>query len=155
MSIVEDEALLHILQRPYKGKSHHPCRDYNLAKSRSPILNEFVDASNWQEFCDRARRTSETLLGDRTLFVELCEQQAQIADRQLGKRLAQLRLRLNKLAESQPISHSLLAEEINTETALSQVILQGIRHPRIKLDSVGFIIISGRVPVQIQKEGDE
>jgi len=155
MSIVEDEALVNILQRPYKGKSHHPCRDYNLAKSRSPILNEFVDPSNWQDFCHRARRTSETLLGDRTSFIELCEQQAQIAEQKLGKRLAQLRLRLNRLAQSQQTSHSLLAQEVNIETALSQAILEGIRHPRIKLDSVGFIIVSGRVPVQFLKEGDE
>lgn len=155
MSLVEGEALLQVLQRPYKSKTSHPCRDYNLAKSRSPILNEFVDASSWQDFCDRARRNSETLLRDRTSFVSLCEQQAQIADRQLGKRLAQLRLRLNRLAQSQATSQSLLAQEVNTETALSQVILQGIRHPRIKLDSVGFIIVSGRVPVQIQKEEDE
>jgi ATP-dependent helicase HepA len=155
MSIVEDEALLKILQRPYKSKTSHSCRDYNLAKSRSPILNEFVDPSNWSEFCHRARRTSETLLGDRTSFIELCEQQAKIADRKLGKRLAQLRLRLNRLAQSQPTSHSLLAQELSIETALSQVILQGIRHPKIKLDSVGFTIVSGRVPVQIQKEEDE
>jgi ATP-dependent helicase HepA len=155
MSIVEDEALLNILQRPYKGKSSHPCRDYNLAKNRLPILNEFIDASNWQEFCHQARRTSETLLGDRTSFIELCEQQAQIAEQKLGKRLAQLPLRLNRLAQSQQTSHSLLAQEVNTETALSQAILEGIRHPRIKLDSVGFIIVSGRVPVQFQKEGDE
>jgi len=155
MSIVEDEPLLNILQRPYKGKSSHPCRDYNLAKSRLPILNEFIDASNWQEFCHQARRTSETLLGDRTSFIELCEQQAQIAEQKLGKRLAQLRLRLNRLAQSQQTSHSLLAQEVNIETALSQAILEGIRHPRIKLDSVGFIIVSGRVPVQFLKEGDE
>jgi len=155
MSIVEDEPLLNILQRPYKGKSSHPCRDYNLAKSRLPILNEFIDASNWQEFCHQARRTSETLLGDRTSFIELCEQQAQIAEQKLGKRLAQLRLRLNRLAQSQQTSHSLLAQEVNIETALSKAILEGIRHPRIKLDSVGFIIVSGRVPVQFLKEGDE
>jgi len=155
MSLVEDEALVNILQRPYKGKSSHPCRDYNLAKSRLPILNEFIDASNWQEFCHQARRTSETLLGDRISFIELREQQAQIAEQKLGKRLAQLRLRLNRLAQSQQTSHSLLAQEVNIETALNQAILQGIRHPRIKLDSVGFIIVSGRVPVQILKEGDE
>ncbi|MEP6516371.1 protein DpdE [Microcoleus vaginatus] len=155
MSIVEDEPLVNILQRPYKGKSSHPCRDYNLAKSRLPILNEFIDANNWQEFCHQARRTSETLLGDRTSFIELCEQQAQIAEQKLGKRLTQLRLRLNRLAQSQQTSHSLLAQEVNTETALSQAILEGIRHPRIKLDSVGFIIVSGRVPIQFLKEGDE
>ncbi|MEG4407939.1 hypothetical protein [Microcoleus sp. MON2_D5] len=126
-----------------------------MAKSRLPILNEFIDASNWQEFCHQARRTSETLLGERTSFIELCEQQAEIAEQKLGKRLAQLHLRLNRLAQSQQTSHSLLAQEVNTETALTQAILEGIRHPRIKLDSVGFIIVSGRVPVQFLEEGDE
>lgn len=155
MSIVEDEPLLNILQRPYKGKSSHPCRDYNLAKSRLPILNEFVDASNWQEFCHQARETSEILLRDRTFFISLCEQRARIADQKLGNRLDQLRLRLNRMAESAQTSHSLLAKEVNIETALSQAILEGIRHPRIKLDSVGFIVVSGRPPVESQEGGDE
>ena len=155
MSIVEDEAILKILQGSYKGKSSHPCRDYNLAKSRLSVLNEFVDESNWADLCSQARRTSEILLRDRTFFISLCEQRARIADQKLGNRLDQLRLRLNRLAESEQTSHSLLAKEVNRETALSQAILEGIRHPGIKLDSVGFIIVSGRPPVESQEGGNE
>ncbi|MEG3981776.1 protein DpdE [Microcoleus sp. T3B2] len=155
MSIVEDEAVLKILQGSYKGKSSHPCRDYNLAKSRLSVLNEFVDESKWPDLCSQARETSEILLRDRTFFISLCEQRARIADQKLGNRLDQLRLRLNRMAESEQTSHSLLAKEVNIETALSQAILEGIRHPRIKLDSVGFIVVSGRPPVESQEGGDE
>ncbi|MEG4446729.1 protein DpdE [Microcoleus sp. AT9_B5] len=155
MSIVEDEAVLKILQGSYKGKSSHPCRDYNLAKSRLSVLNEFVDESKWHDLCSQARETSEILLRDRTSFIELCEQRARIADQKLGNRLDQLRLRLNRLAESAQTSHSLLAQEVNIETALSQAMLEGIRYPRTKLDSVGFIVVSGRPPVESQEGGDE
>jgi ATP-dependent helicase HepA len=155
MSIVEDEAVLKILQGSYKGKSSHPYRDYNLAKSRLSVLNEFVDESKWPDLCSQARETSEILLRDRTFFISLCEQRARIADQKLGNRLDQLRLRLNRRAESEQTSHSLLAKEVNIETALSQAILEGIRHPRIKLDSVGFIVVSGRPPVESQEGGDE
>ncbi len=155
MSIVEDEAVLKILQGSYKGKSSHPCRDYNLAKSRLSVLNEFVDESKWHDLCSQARETSEILLRDRTSFIELCQQRARIADQKLGNRLDQLRLRLNRLAESAQTSHSLLAQEVNIETALSQAMLEGIRYPRTKLDSVGFIVVSGRPPVESQEGGDE
>ncbi|MEG4346670.1 protein DpdE [Microcoleus sp. A003_D6] len=155
MSIVEDEAILKILQGSYKGKISRSSRDYNLAKSRLSVLNEFVDESKWADLCSQARETSEILLRDRTFFISLCEQRARVADQKLGNRLEQLRLRLNRLAESEQTSHSLLAKEVNIETALSQAILEGIRHPRIKLDSVGFIIVSGRPPVASQEGGDE
>ncbi len=155
MSIVEDEAVLKILQGSYKGKSSHPCRDYNLAKSRLSVLNEFVDESKWRDLCSQARETSEILLRDRTFFISLCEQRARIAHQKLGNRLDQLRLRLNRMAESEQTSHSLLTEELNIETALSQAMLEGIRYPRTKLDSVGFIVVSGRPPVESQEGGDE
>jgi ATP-dependent helicase HepA len=59
------------------------------------------------------------------------------------------------MAETKQTSHSLLTEELNIETALSQAMLEGIRHPRTKLDSVGFIVVSGRPPVESQEGGDE
>ncbi len=123
MSIVEDEAVLKILQGSYKDKSSHPYRDYNLAKSRLSVLNEFVDESKWPDLCSQARETSEILLRDRTFFISLCQQRARIAHQKLGNRLDQLRLRLNRMAESEQTSHSLLAKELNLETALSQAML--------------------------------
>ncbi|MHC5916641.1 MAG: protein DpdE [Nostoc sp.] len=151
MCAVEDETLLNILQRPYKGKGVK-CRDYNLAKSRLSILDNFIESSSWQEFCYQARDTSLELLGQRPKFITLCENRAIRAEQKLGKRLDQLRLRLNRLANQERISNPVLEQELNNETALSQVIIEGIRHPSIRLDSVGFIIVSGRPPVQSEED---
>ncbi|BAY89824.1 putative helicase [Tolypothrix sp. PCC 7601] len=151
MCAVEDETLLNILKRPYKGKGSK-CRDYNLAKSRLSILDNFIDASNWPEFCYQARSKSLELLSQRPDFIALCEDSATRAEQKLGKRLEQLRLRLNRLMNQERISDLVLEQELNHEIALNQIIIEGIRHPSIRLDSVGFIIVSGRTPVQSQED---
>ncbi|AUB44855.1 hepA, ATP-dependent helicase HepA (plasmid) [Nostoc flagelliforme CCNUN1] len=151
MCAVEDETLLNILQRPYKGQGGK-YRDYNLAKSRLSILDNFIEPSRWQEFCHQARRTSLELLSQRPEFISLCENSAIRAEQKLGKRLDQLRLRLNRLTNQERISNKVLEQELNNETALSQVIIEGIRHPSIRLDSVGFIIVSGRPPAKSEED---
>lgn len=151
MCAVEDETLLNILQRPYKGKGGK-CRDYNLAKSRLSLLDNFIESSNWQEFCYQARCTSLELLSQRPEFIALCENSATRAEQKLGKRLDQLRLRLNRLTNQERISNTVLKQELNNETELDQVIIKGIRHPAIRLDSVGFIIVSGRPPAKSEED---
>ncbi|WP_200892328.1 protein DpdE [Aliterella atlantica] len=143
---VEDENLLKILQRPYVGKKHQ-IRDYNLAKNRLSILDQFIEPSQWANVCHQARNISETLLRDRSSFIELCQQQSDRAAKKLAYRLHQQKLRLNQL--SQPKS----TNELKLEIALNQALLAGIRVPCLKPDSVGFIILSGRTPVQPQQEG--
>jgi ATP-dependent helicase HepA len=151
MCAVEDETLLNILQRPYKGKGRK-CRDYNLAKSRLSLLDNFIESSNWPEFCYQARCTSLELLSQRPKFIALCENSATRAEQKLGKRLDQLRLRLNRLTNQERMYHTVLEQELNNETVLNQVIIKGIRHPAIRLDSVGFIIVSGRPPAKSEED---
>ncbi|MDF5713582.1 MAG: protein DpdE [Rhizonema sp. NSF051] len=141
--IVEDEKLLNILTRPYKDKNNNQGRDYNLAKERLSIIDDFVDASNWQDFCYQARNTSRELLSTRPDFIDLCERSAKVAQKKLGNRVEQLRLRLNRQTWDRE-----LAEELKIERALNAAILEGIKKPQIRLDSVGFIIVSGRSPMQ-------
>ncbi|WP_009634060.1 protein DpdE [Synechocystis sp. PCC 7509] len=145
MEIVEDTGLLNILQRPYYGKDSD-YRDYNLAKDRLSIIDEFIDPGKWSNFCNLARKTSEKLLRDRPSFNEVCDRCAKVATLKLDNRLNQLQLRLNRVSEATANS-SLLAEELANETTISQALVEGIQRPRLKLDSVGFIIISGRSPV--------
>jgi ATP-dependent helicase HepA len=154
MSVVQDEELLTILQRPYRGKGSAQYRDYNLAKSRLSIIDSFVESNKWQDFCYQAGQTSLELLEQRPDFLKLCEKQATIAEQKLNKRVEQLQLRLNQLVENEERSDSELEEEIETETDLIQLIIEGIRHPSIRLDSVGFIVVSGRPPTQSEEEGD-
>ncbi|WP_341529112.1 protein DpdE [Nostoc sp. UHCC 0302] len=137
---VQDELLLNILQRPYsKDKNSKGTQDYNLAKERIEIIDNFIAVNNWQNICYQVRDTSKKLLTERPDFVKLSEHYAQVAEQKLAHRVEQLRLRLNR----QPLNKT-LAEELEIETALSAAILQGIREPEIQLDSVGFIVVSGR-----------
>lgn len=152
MSIVEDVELLEILQTPYKAKGSL-YRDYNLAKNRLSILDDFVESSQWADFCRRASNSSLNLLSQRPDFQELCEKSAKRAEEKLGKRLEQLRLRINRFNQEQQINDPLLQQELLEETALNQEIIAGIRQPHIRLDSVGFIIVSGK-NLQLNQEGE-
>ncbi|MDB9350080.1 protein DpdE [Nodularia spumigena] len=139
MSLVEDKSLLNILQRPYKDRNTDRARDFNLAKERLGIIDAFVDASEWKNFCLQARSSSGELLLNHPKFIKLHEQYAQIAEQKLNKKVEQLKLRLKRQKDD-----SVLTEELQIETALSTAILDGIRQPQIRLDSVGFIVVSGR-----------
>ncbi|MEK0177989.1 protein DpdE [Microcoleus anatoxicus] len=152
MLLVEEEEILNILQRHYKGKGG-PNRDYNLSKNRTAMLDSFVDPLEWDDFCQRGRLRSEELLRGRSAFVEMCERSAVSAAIQLENRVNQLQLRLNRLSQSEQLLESVLADEISTESVLSQAVLAGIRQPSLTLESVGFIVISGRAPVKLEDEG--
>jgi ATP-dependent helicase HepA len=152
MLLVEDAELLKILQRTYKGKGG-PNRDYNLSKNRTSIIDNFVKPQEWDDFCQKGRQTSEELLRQRTEFKEMCDRSAESAAIQLQNRVNQLQLRLNRLSVAEQLLESVLAEEITTESVLSQAVLAGIRRPHISLESVGFIAISGRPPVNSEDEG--
>ncbi|MEG5101564.1 MULTISPECIES: protein DpdE [unclassified Microcoleus] len=152
MSLVEDAEILAILQRDYKGKGG-PNRDYNLSKNRTSLIDSFVDPLEWDDFCQKGRVVSEELLRGRSAFVEMCEQSAVTAAIQLENRVNQLQLRLNRLSKSEQLLESVLAEEISTESLLSEAVLAGIRRPHMTLESVGFIVISGRPPVKSEDEG--
>ncbi|MCC3415335.1 protein DpdE [Microcoleus sp. PH2017_02_FOX_O_A] len=152
MSLVEDAEVLAILQRGYKGKGG-PNRDYNLSKNRTSLIDNFVDSLDWDDFCQKGRVVSEELLRGREAFVEMCNNSATSAAIQLENRVNQLQLRLNRLSKSEQLLESVLADEISTESLLSQAVLAGIRHPHLTLESVGFIVISGRAPVKSEDEG--
>jgi ATP-dependent helicase HepA len=135
MSIVEDGELLAILQTPFKDRNS-PYKDYNLAKDRLPILDEFIDSHQWADFCQRASETALNLLHENVDFQKSTALSVKIAEQKLGKRLEQLRLRVQKNQQN--------SEELITEEELNQAIIEGIKKPHIRLDSVGFIVVAGR-----------
>ena len=93
------------------------------------------------------------MLRQRTEFKEMCDRSAESAAIQLQNRVNQLQLRWNRLSVAEQLLESVLAEEISTESVLSQAVLAGIRRPHISLESVGFIVISGRPPIKSEDEG--
>ncbi|MBO3457749.1 SNF2-related protein [Aetokthonos hydrillicola Thurmond2011] len=148
ISLVEDEDILRILRRPY-NKTSNQNRDYNLAKESLGIIDNFVSPSEWQQFCYHASHTSRELLSNRPDFLSSCSRWSKLAEQKLGTRVEQLQLRLNRQSWDRT-----LIEELEIERALSAAILEGIQKPLLKLDSVGFIIVSGRSP-NTQWTGDD
>ncbi len=144
MKLVEDESLIAILQSPYYRKNERSYRDYNLAKNRLVVLDEFIKPDRWEEFCRQGRTKSEELLQKRSDFVEKTNLRLTLAQTKLQHRLDQLAYRA---AFFNNLDNSSLLEEIEEETALTKALLQGVRQPRFKLDSLGFIVVSGRSPM--------
>ncbi|WP_107668677.1 protein DpdE [Cyanothece sp. BG0011] len=138
---VTDENLLHLLKRPYYRKGEEN-RDYNLAKNKLPILDEFIDPSQWQTFCYKARKTSEKLLKESSCFVGMCQKETESATVKLRNRVHQLQSRYSRFPQPK------LWDELQLETALQEAFVKAISQPSFKLDAVGFIIVSGRSPVQ-------
>jgi ATP-dependent helicase HepA len=149
MNVVDSPKLLEILQRPYskKGKS----RDYSLSKEKLQVIDEFVSRDDWEKLCRMARKQSALLLRSRSDFEDRCQHYAIQAERQLGDRVEQLQLRLERQPEI--AKDSSLAKEVNMERELKPILVDGIRQPKIRLDSVGFYVVSGRSPAQSLEEG--
>ncbi len=139
MNVVDEPQLLDILQRPY-SKKRRPTHDYNLSEDRLQVIDEFVSRDNWADLCLTSREKSAMLLRESPNFGDRCQQYATQAERKLGDRLEQLQLRW----ERQSQLDTSLAQEVEIERELKQVLIRGIEHPQLRLDSIGFYIVSGR-----------
>ncbi|MBD2425527.1 helicase [Phormidium sp. FACHB-1136] len=143
MQVVKDTTLLEILNRSYSQKGK-PRQDYNLAKSRLEVIDEFISRDDWESLCRDARTHSEESLRRSEEFQGYCQRYAEKATRKLDERLEQLTLRLEKQTE---LGHDReLAREVEVEQLLRNALLNGIVDPRVSLDSIGFYIVAGRPP---------
>ncbi len=142
---VSDPDLLRNLDRPYH-KLEHGGTDFSITKHRLPLLNEVVDESRWEEVCRSTRGAAEeTLLAEpelRAMLGECCEN-ARVG---LSRRLTQLERRaaLHGLSDRE---RTALAVETELERCVRDHLVNGIRNPAVRLDSVGFFVLSGRNPL--------
>lgn len=127
----EDAALLNVLGRPFKGKVEGG-NDYDLIGDRLHLLDEFVDQGCWPDLCQDALKASESFLRD-TSFIMECVKAGDKAAKELEARVERLRIRKSRDTE--------------IEQKIAGALVKGIRTPMIRLDSVGFIILSGREPL--------
>lgn len=145
MREVEDAALIKVLSRPYSKRSL-PTRDYSLDDNRLPVIERLVGSDMWPILCREARNSSETLLRNRQSFRSACERFAAAAEREISRRIDQLRLRSDRQAGYGDGNNPSLSRDLLVEQSLSTAFVKGIRNPRLRLDSVGFVVVSGSVP---------
>jgi ATP-dependent helicase HepA len=143
MNEVVDSGLLARLKKPFK-KIANGGSDYNLTKQRVHLIDTVIPPEMWEMKCREARHAAEKHMVERAGFQTRHEKLAMEASRRLLTAVEQIatRERLNR----SPGAESVDSTELTLERELGLLLVAGIRKPRILVDSVGFIVISGRVP---------
>ncbi len=148
-----DPTLLEVLAHPYlahdKGGS-----DYNLANERLTAMDPIVPPSRWPDLCIQARTAAqaEVLARGEPPLRERCEGYAAQAEREFSLRLAQMSLRLSREQGQRLSGGTVNASDIAIEKAVGAALVRGIRAPQLRLDSIGFIVVSGRPPAAAPPE---
>lgn len=153
---VDDAPLLAVLTRPYLAADKGGT-DYSIAHDRLACLDPLIDPARWPEVCQHARaRSAEEILGRGSPpLAQRCLNYAHQAERELHARVEQLRLRLARAESPQPFGGTVGVRDLELEQALSEALVAGIREPELRLDSVGFLVVSGRRPAVPARQEDE
>jgi ATP-dependent helicase HepA len=145
---VSDPELLGFLRRPFE-RAQDGGTDTNLHKDRLSILDSLVAPGHWEWACRAARSASEASLRQRGNFRERVAIAYHEATRQVEEEAALLAARASA-------SHDLMidslgiARDIEAQSILGRALLDAIAHPAVRLDSVGFIVLSGRPPLAVR-----
>ena len=153
---VDDASLLAILARPYRAADKGGT-DYSIAHDRLACLDPLIDPARWPAVCQHARqRSADEVLGRGSPPLrERCLGFARQAERELHARVEQLRLRLARDETSEQFGGIVGVRDLKLEQALSEALVAGIREPELRLDSVGFLVLSGKHPTLPAEAEDE
>ena len=140
LELVMDMDRMAILQYPYsRHQRDDGGYDLNLNWERWQLARAKLDVFDWAELCNRGRDAAESHLTQARTFQDTIrlatarhlaamEEKANIVD----SRLAHL--------EGAAKASELLTSEI--DEAVDQAILQGIAEPKVRVDSVGCVVVS-------------
>ena len=138
------DPILSILDRPYRSADKGGT-DYNLANERLEVIDDVVPKELWENVCRRIRKESVEAVMTRG-DPPLCTQWSNFADqaeRQLATRLDQLRCRSMHSSTREGAAQT---EDLDIEASINESLVRGMRVPKFRLDSVGFMVVSGRPP---------
>lgn len=135
---VTDTNVLEALKAPFEKLSDFG-NDTNLTKERLNIIDEFISPDQWPFLCSCARESSELLLLQDASVVTAREEALHSMRQDLNVQFQQLELR-SKIQQTHGQFDRI---DLVFEAELYQAMLAGLEKPQIRLDSVGFIILSG------------
>jgi ATP-dependent helicase HepA len=144
LSEIVDSILLDQLRQPFRKAPGTNGVDHNLTKHRCRAIDDVVPEDEWERLCREARDAALRLLRERSALRERCERYATDARKKLGIKLEQLRLRESRGILS---GGDVATRESELEQILGESLIAGIQTPLLRVDSVGFIVISGRGPL--------
>lgn len=115
-------------------------RDVNLTKDRNTLIDHLVSHSYWTYACQNSRKEAEMMLRNSPNFQQLCQERYRVTRGMTDQVMTMLRIR-----EHHHQGQHILAGDINLEfeQMLAYSYLNGVTTPKITLDSVGFVVLSG------------
>lgn len=139
--ILEEELVIE-LSKPFQKKSEGGT-DWNLTKDKVDFLNEFIPEQYWADTIETVCNQSKQQLTNNDSFVKLCKERCEQAQQEHNYVFSQMRLRLQagEITGKELIQGS---NDLEFEKALHEALQQGVLHPKISLDSIGFIVLTAR-----------
>jgi len=132
------QEILKILNIPFEKPTR---RCFNLVKDQMSLIHDLVSENKWEDYCKAARKESENLLKNKNDFIETRKNGIEKASSAFKLRLTQLKIRSARETKGQMSSREV---NLELENKLCEALLLGIKKPKITLDAIGFIVISGR-----------
>jgi ATP-dependent helicase HepA len=139
---VADEDLLGVLRVPYR-KTVNGGYDLDIKGDRLSVIDLFIDPGRWQEICGTAREAAERHLRSRDVYRQAVAESHKRGTQEWIERLDTLQVRLNYSIGKREIE-LLHTRDLNRERDIGRAILEGVQNPHIRVDSAGFIVVSGR-----------
>ncbi|MCG6157713.1 protein DpdE [Rubinisphaera margarita] len=126
--------------------------DFNLNRNRWDAASEFYDMSLWRDRCAAAREISERLLREQSGLPRWSSECIEKAARQGNQIQQQFR---SRLAMTNGESKSSLEIDLHFEQELQQAQVEAFMDPDLRVDSVGAIFLSNRMPFNEVDEGED
>lgn len=125
------------LRRPDGG------RDFNLNAERWATISEHYPRAAWSKTVTAARRAAEKLLRGTDEWADRVAERATAAERTFAERDAQTASRLAFLSGKQRAEEKARSK---VEEAVSAALLDGIREPAVRLDSIAAVFVANWNP---------
>ena len=135
-----------------KGRSGFK-EDFNLNRNRWDAVSEIYDMSLWRDRCVAAREISERILRKESGLPKWSAECVEKATKQGSHIQQQFR---SRMAMAQGEAKLLLEKDLHFEEELLQAQVVAFTNPDLRVDSVGAIFLSNRMPFdEIQKREDD
>lgn len=134
-----DENTLAVLRPSYDPRRG----DTNDNAERRWALDQLIPPRDWAAQCMHSRKASEDVLRRRSSFEAACAAAVDRFTAASHTQRTQREFRLATLPESQQLGE---AADLDISLRVDEALAEGIRNPRVRLDSVGVVILVPRLP---------
>jgi ATP-dependent helicase HepA len=123
--------------------------DSNLIKNRLGIIGEVISDVYWPSTCHAGRQNSETWLREEPSFKEAVCGNSQHTELLLNHAFTQISLRARQEHMESRLS-DITNADLQLEKKMMDAILHGVQNPTIRLDSVGFVMLTNKKTIKVR-----